>query len=142
MKPIAPAPLALRESRWQRRFLWFLHGLAALTAAALPQPWLLLALGWVGASYCRTAWPAPQLCELAWLEDGQLSWRFDDGRQGAGRLLPGSLLTAHFCLLLIQTEAGLLRCPIWPDRADSQSLRRWRIYLRWKISEQQGNQQG
>jgi len=142
LKPIAPAPLALRESRWQRRFLVSLHVFAVLTAATLPQPWLLLALGFAGASYCRVFWPFAPFCELAWQEDGLLAWRKADGSAGRGQVLATSLVTPHLWLLNIRSQEGLICLPVWFDSADPQALRRWRIYLRWKISEQQGNQQG
>jgi len=103
---------------------------------------MLLALGWVGASCCCAFWPAPQLCELSWLEDGRLGWRLEDGCQGAGRLLTGSLLTPHFWLLQVDAGSRRLRFPVWFDAADPQDLRRWRVDLRWRLSEQQGDQQG
>lgn len=135
-------PLALRESRWQRRFLVSLHAFAVLTAATLPQPWLLLALGLAGASYCRVFWPVSPCCELSWQEDGLLVWRRADGTAGRGQVQTASLVTPHLWLLSIRNQEGLIYLPVWFDSADPQALRRWRIYLRWKMSEQQGDQQG
>jgi hypothetical protein len=142
VKLIYPAPLSLRTSRSQRRFICLLHALAFLVALTLPPPYSLAVLGITAAAYCHAAWPRPAMTELAWREDGQFCWRLDDGRCGEGRLSAASLVTVPVWLLQVDTHTGRISVPVWFDSADAQALRRWRIFLGWYLSEQDRKQEG
>ncbi|WP_410497969.1 protein YgfX [Chitinibacter sp. S2-10] len=127
-----PAVLQINPvSQWQRGFLLFTHGAALLNAWWMSWPWasamsalLLASLYW--------HWRKPEkIRQIQCLPEGLLSVTLLDGRAVEMTIRPTSVLTAHVLVLHLRGDGIKQNIVLWPDSADAEVLRQWRVYLRW-----------
>lgn len=128
-----PAALLINPvpSRWQRGFLLLLHGTAAGAALSLAWPLNLIVGVWVWISAVWHWRQRSQIRLIQCLPDGVCMVHYLDGHELAMALQPTSVLTAHVLVLHLQGDGVKLAVLLWPDSADAEVLRQWRVYLRW-----------
>ncbi len=127
-----PAVLQLNPaSRWQRGFLLLTHLVAALNSWWLD--WrLALAMNLLIVGSLWWQWRKPAAVKLLQcLPDGVIEVETWVGQRHLMALLPTSVLTAHLVVLHLKGEGGRFNLVIWPDSADAEVIRQWRVYLRW-----------
>ncbi|WP_432720075.1 hypothetical protein R0381_003455 [Jeongeupia wiesaeckerbachi] len=127
---MTPLPLRLVRSRQQSG----LHALALAGAVAAaivtPWPWRAAGLVWLcGATLLLRRRRQP--IGLAACDDGSLSLHWPDGSSSAATLAPSSRVGVWLIALQLSGERGTTSLVLWPDSADAESLRQWRIWLRW-----------
>lgn len=129
-----PTDLLLQPSRWSRFWLASLHLAAILAAFCLPFFWCLSACL---AIALHLVWQWRQLAQalsLHALPDGRVELARPDGRRQVLALRESSVVTAWWIVLHLADESGReSSLVLWPDCADREILRQWRVWLRWKL---------
>ncbi|QLI80221.1 hypothetical protein HZU75_00955 [Chitinibacter fontanus] len=127
-----PAVLHINPvSKWQRGFLLLTHSLTLLNAWWMSWPWAVLVSGVVLASWWWHWHQLPAVLQVQCLASGQLEVCMRGGEKYSMRILPSSVLTAHVLVLHLQGDGKKLYLVLWPDSANAEILRQWRVYLRW-----------
>lgn len=127
-----PAVLHINPaSKWQRGFLLSMHTLALLNAWWLAWPSALLVSGAVLASLWWHWRQLPPVQQIQCLASGEQEVTLRNGIKCAMRILPTSVLTAHVLVLHLRGEGKSVYLVLWPDSANAEVLRQWRVYLRW-----------
>jgi toxin CptA len=127
-----PAVLQINPaSRWQRGFLLLTHLVAALNAwwldwrlAVVMNLLILVSVLWQWRQ-------RPAVKQLQCLPDGGIEVETFAGMRYQVAVLPSSVLTAHVVVLHLKGDGKRLNLVIWPDSADAEVIRQWRVYLRW-----------
>ncbi|WP_373975050.1 hypothetical protein NT239_15645 [Chitinibacter sp. SCUT-21] len=127
-----PAILKLNPvSRWQRGFLLSMHLLAGVNAWWMSWP-MALALDGVLVLSLFWQWRRENLVSsIQCLPDGVMQVQLSEGTSHLMELQPSSVLTAQVLVLHLKGENKRINFVVWPDSADAEVLRQWRIYLRW-----------
>ncbi|AOX99044.1 protein YgfX [Jeongeupia sp. USM3] len=122
--------LRLRPSRLRRR-LAVVVGLAAIaSAAASPWPWNLAGAVWLAiAAWFERRRVAP--AGIAARDDGTVVLEWPDGLTTPARILPSSRVGLWLVALRLDGAHGRSSLLLWPDSADAETLRQWRIWLCW-----------
>ncbi|GAA5785570.1 protein YgfX [Chitiniphilus shinanonensis] len=120
-------------SRLGRFWTCGIHLAGGLIALTLPGWWLVPALAWVAASAWRDRRAGCATGQLRAPGDGTLWLDRGDGERLI-EPLPGSLIGT--ALLVLRYRQGGRRCALvlWPDSAPARSLRRLRVWLRWRAT--------
>ncbi|MEN9657609.1 MAG: hypothetical protein RL571_1074 [Pseudomonadota bacterium] len=136
---MSPAPLVLSPSRWEKRWLYLSHGCAAL--ACLFSPWLWAITFVVAFSLFRSLRrPRLVVANLQALIDGAIRLTLADGQSLDAQLLPSSRVLGGLMVLHLQCNAQRIHLLLWPDSAGAESLRQWRVWLRWQWPKLQAQQ--
>ncbi|KAF0814217.1 hypothetical protein IGB42_01114 [Andreprevotia sp. IGB-42] len=126
-----PPSLLISRSVIALRWAAFAHGAALLVALLLPWGWMMAALVLVAISAWRVRKAAAGPQRLDVLADGQLRVGWADGRSADAGLLPASRVTAWLTVLQLQLPQQRCVLVLWPDSAPADTLRQWRVWLRW-----------
>lgn len=130
---MTPPELRIIPSHMARHGSLVLHLLAASTALLLPLIWSIPALLFVLAHFIwdrrRPALP----CDLQILPDGRVSLIRCNMPTQSADILPSSLITSWLMVLHLRTDAGRIHLSLWPDSAERDALRQWRVWLRWSL---------
>jgi toxin CptA len=78
----------------------------------------------------------PALNQLQCLPDGQFEVQTWQGETLAVQLENSSVLTAQVLILHFAHPQRRFYVLLWPDSADAEVRRQWRVYLRWVWPEQ------
>jgi hypothetical protein len=136
---MSPAPLVLLPSRWERRWLYLSHCGAAF--ACLFSPWLWAITLVVAFSLFRSLRrPRLVVVSLQALTGGEIRLTLADGQSQDGQLLPSSRVLGAVMILHLQCDAQRIHLLLWPDSAKAESLRQWRVWLRWQWPKLQAQQ--
>ncbi|BCL74979.1 hypothetical protein JHS3_07150 [Jeongeupia sp. HS-3] len=128
---MTPLPLRLVRSR-QQRCLHAVAGFAAAAAAiAAPWPWGAFGLVWLIAAAWMTQRRVLPL-GIDGCDDGTVLLRWPDGSASPAAIAPASRVGVWLIALQFVSERGRCALVLWPDSADSETLRQWRIWLRWE----------
>ncbi|QLG87970.1 hypothetical protein HQ393_06665 [Chitinibacter bivalviorum] len=130
---MTPAVLKINPvpSRWQRGFLLALHGVSCCVVWALAWPQALVLSGGVMLSLWWH-WRQPvKISQLQCLPDGLCVVRYANGQELEMALQASSVLTSHVMVLHLKGDGARAQVLLWPDSADAEVLRQWRVYLRW-----------
>ncbi|GHD58594.1 hypothetical protein GCM10007350_08700 [Jeongeupia chitinilytica] len=122
-------PLQLRPSRQAR----LVHAAAfvAAAAAALASSWAVVGLLWLAAGWVLTR-RRVQPAAIAACDDGTLVLHWQDGRISPATLGPASRVGIWLVSLQFIGGRGRIALVLWPDSADIEALRQWRVWLRWE----------
>lgn len=130
-----PIFIGLHRSRILLFLLFFIHFLAALGVLLVAWPLLLrLALvlisGFLGVSAWQRLKRLPQY--LALYADGRMEVGEEEGKLRQVALLPGAVLLPWLCVFRYEDEGAVNTFTLLWDAADQESLRRLRLWVRWK----------
>ncbi|WP_027468143.1 protein YgfX [Deefgea rivuli] len=121
-------------SSWRRGFLLFIFSsaiIAILVCIATQAIWIqlfgviLLIPLWF---YWRSIEPIAVLVAQA---SGEVELLDLQGNVELMRLLPTSVVTSGLMVLHLQGENRRRVLVLWPDSAPAETLRQWRVWLRW-----------
>ncbi|MBM3115478.1 protein YgfX [Jeongeupia naejangsanensis] len=128
---MTPLPLRLVRSRQQR----WLHAFALIgavaAAIATPWPWSAAGLLWLCVAVLLLLRRRRHPVGLAACDDGSVSLYWPDGSSSAATLAASSRVGVWLIALGLKDGQGTTFLVLWPDSADAESLRQWRIWLRW-----------
>ncbi|MDR3410607.1 MAG: hypothetical protein P4L87_06640 [Formivibrio sp.] len=128
-----PPELHIIPSRLAWRGLLVLHLAAVVVALMLPLLWCAVALFLVSAHFVWLRRSPTASSFLQVLPDGRVSLAGIGSNPQQAEILPSSLITAWLIILHLRTDTGRLYLLLWPDSAEEDSLRRWRVWLRWSL---------
>lgn len=132
-----PTDLLLRQSRLAGFCLIGLHLAAILAAFCLPLAWCLSALAGIGMHWLWQSRRHGLPVSLHILHDGQVELTWPDGRQQTGVFRKSTVVTSRLIILHLADEGRRIFVVLWPDSADKEVLRQWRVWLRWKLPAMQ-----
>lgn len=132
-----PPPLQIKSSGIAKQGVVVLFLAALLTAFCLPFWWCITALCLLSVQAYLLSRPRGSLDAMQILPDGkvQLSWK--GGVMQQAEILPSSVLTAFVMALHLRVDGKRLAIVLWPDSADRQLLRQWRVWLLWEFTSLQ-----
>lgn len=130
---MTPVSLRIVTSRLAERCLLGLHLTALCVALFLPLWWCFAAIMGllVHFFWLRRAAAGPN--EMRALPDGRLELRWPDGQSRSVDILPSSLITPAVMVLHLHLDSGRTHLVLWPDSAERDVLRMWRIWLCWDL---------
>lgn len=130
---MTPPELLIIPSRLAWRCSLLLHLLAAGTALLLPLIWSVPAVLFVLVHFVWNRRSSSLVASLQLLPDGRVALVRAGTTPQPADILPSSLITSWLMVLHLRTDAGRIHLPLWPDSAERDALRQWRVWLRWSL---------
>lgn len=132
---MVPVPLQINPvSKWRRGFLLLIFLLAEITCIAcisMQALWvigLLAILPIILIFYWRQPEPVQGLIAQA---SGEIELQNRQGERQFMQLLPSTVVTPLLIILHLKGTGRRQSVVLWPDSASAESLRQWRVWLRW-----------
>lgn len=125
----------LADSRLIRGILVLAHGIAGLmvAVAALALPVKLALAGLLILSVVFYLHRTRERTYLEVAEDSSCLLQINAAPAVECRVLPRSFVASYLVVLHLQYAAGVKYVVITPDRVDSRTFRRLRVFLRWGL---------